>query len=84
MIPKELEWRKISDHPNKFFSGDNYLLAIKIKNNHNQIYEWEFVSIFIDCDEEYFELKQKNNGVKVTLIGIFSILIIISNIEAVE
>jgi len=63
MIPKELEWRKISDHPNKFFSGDNYLLAIKIKNNHNQIYEWEFVSIFIDCDEEYFELKQKNNGV---------------------
>lgn len=63
MIPKELEWRKVSDHPNEFCDGDNYLLAVQTITKDDAHYKWEFANVFISCDEEYFELKQKNNGV---------------------
>lgn len=63
MTPDKLTWKPIADHPDEFYDGDKYLLAIEIKNKDKDYYDWEFVTVFVSCDEDYFELKQDINGV---------------------
>jgi hypothetical protein len=45
------QWKPISEHPEEFWDGDQYLVAIRVTDEKNKT-TWEFVKIQVDCDSE--------------------------------
>lgn len=44
-------WNLVSDHPNEFCDGDEYLVALQVSNSQTKKTRWEFYKLRVFADE---------------------------------